>query len=228
MFGWLGRKRPNVVAFDIIGTVFSLEALRQPIAALGLPPSALEAWFAAALRDAFALAATGDFQPFTTVLEGALDQVLAEQGLNPPRGRRAAVIEQMERLSPRPDARQAFEALAAARIRIVALSNGSEAATRALLRSAGLEAMVERVVSVEDVRLFKPRREVYLRVARLCRVKPRRVALVAAHPWDIHGAKAAGLIAAYAAIERPFPPSLRAPDLGAASLSAVAKALAGR
>lgn len=67
MFGLGGQKRPKMVAFDIIGTVFPLEQLRSSIVALGLPPAGLEGWFAAGCRDAFAMAAVGDFEPFTTV-----------------------------------------------------------------------------------------------------------------------------------------------------------------
>ncbi len=80
MLGLSGPKRPKMLAFDIIGTVFPLEPLRPSIVALGLPPAGLEGWFAAGCRDAFAMAAVGDFAPFKTVLEAALDGVLAEQG----------------------------------------------------------------------------------------------------------------------------------------------------
>ena len=226
MFFRRRAKRPEVVAFDMVGTTFSLETLRPRIVALGLPPSGLETWFAAGLRDAFALAATGAFRPFTTVLEGALDQVLAEQGLAPPRHLRSDLLAGMESLAPRPDAHEAFTLLTEARIRIVALTNGSAAVTRKLLASAGLVSMVERIVSVDEVKHFKPRREVYRRVAKACRVRPRRIALVAMHPWDVHGAKSAGLTAAYVRSERPFPGFMRAPDLEAPSISAAARALA--
>ena len=50
--------------------------------ALESPPAGLEGWFAAGCRDVFALAAVRDFEPFATVLEAALEQVLTEQGLD--------------------------------------------------------------------------------------------------------------------------------------------------
>jgi len=59
MFGLGKPKRPTVVAFDIIGTVFPLEPLRSSIVSLGMPPAGLEGWFAAGCRDAFAMAAVG-------------------------------------------------------------------------------------------------------------------------------------------------------------------------
>ncbi len=226
MFGWGRPRRPKVVAFDVIGTVFPLEPLRPFVVALGLPPAGLEGWFAAGLRDAFALSATGDFEPFTTVLDGALDQVLAEQRLAPSAFARARLMGQMKRLPARPDARPAFETLHRAGLGIMAVSNGARAATWSLLEAARLDGLVEHVVSVEDIGLFKPRPEVYGHAAQVAGIKPRRLALVAAHPWDVHGAKAADLTAVYVSAERPFPSTMRPPDAEAPSLIGAARALA--
>jgi 2-haloacid dehalogenase len=225
MFGWGGSRRPRVIAFDVIGTVFPLEALRPAIVGLGLPPAGLEGWFAAALRDAFALSAAGDFEPFTTVLRGALDQVLAEQRLSPSASARAKLMAQFTHLPARPDARQAFETARRAGLRVMALSNGASAATWSLLKGSYLDGLVEHVVSVEDVQVFKPRREVYEHAARVAGVKARRLALVAAHPWDVNGAKAAGLTAAYVSAERPLSSGMRLPDVEAPSLAAAVRAL---
>jgi len=226
MPGLTSATRPKAVAFDIIGTVFPLHPLRPTIQELGLPPSGLEGWFAAGLRDAFALSAAGDFRPFTEVLSGALEEVLAEQDLSPPPETKALLMERMKNLVPRPDAREAFGTIARAGMQILALSNGTAASTRSLLAAAGLEDLVQHIVSVEEVQLFKPRREVYAFAAAQAGLEPSRLALVAVHPWDIHGAKAAGLTAAYVSAERPFPPVMRAPDIAAASLSEAAHALA--
>ena len=57
----------------------------------------------------------------------------------------------------------------------MALSNGASAAMWSLLKAARLDALVEHVVSVEDVQLFKPRREAYDHAARVARVKVRRL-----------------------------------------------------
>ena len=226
MFGWGRPKRPDVVAFDVIGTMFPLDPMRPSLMALGLPSAGLESWYATALRDALALTASGDFKPFVTVMEGALDQVLGEQGLAPPRAARQALLAQFRYLPARPDSRQALSLVAQARMRPILLTNGSEAGTRSLLRQAGLDGLVERIVSVEEVRLFKPRPETYAHAARRCRVRLNRMALVAVHPWDINGAMAAGCVGAYVTADRPFAGTMRAPDLQAPSLVAAVRALA--
>jgi len=226
MFGLGKPKRPKVVAFDIIGTVFPLNPLRAHVAAMGMPPAGLEGWFAAGCRDAFAMAAVGDYEPFTTVLEGALDQVLAEQGLEAPAHERKALVKQLERLAPRDGAREAFAILAESGIPVMALSNGAKSWTRKLLSDSELDAMVVDIVSVDEVKLAKPRGEVYRHAADKAGVEPGELALVAVHPWDIHGAAAAGLITAYLTAERPYSSAMRAPDLEGKTLPDLARSLA--
>lgn len=195
--------------------------------ALGLPADALEGWFAAGLRDAFALSAAGDFKPFAMVLDSALDEVLAEHGLTPAMGARTSLMEQFKQLPARPDAREAFEIAAQAGRPIIALSNGASSTTRSLMKNAGLDKLVAHIVSVDDVRLFKPRREIYDHAARIAKVKRRRLALVAVHSWDINGAKAAGLTTAYVSAERPFSSVMRTPDVEAPSLADATRKLLG-
>ena len=101
--------RPKVVAFDIFETVLSLEPLREALISLGLPSGALETWFAAGLRDAFALAATDQFAPFRTVLEGAFDETAAHHKLAPSPSEKAHVLDLMKSLPIHPDAKEAFQ-----------------------------------------------------------------------------------------------------------------------
>jgi len=216
--------KPRAVAFDMIGTTFSLEPVREPLRRLGLGEEGLETWFATGLRDAFALAATGGFSPFTKVLEGALDQLLAAKSL--PEGEdRADVFEALKTLSPYDDAHEAFSTVKDAGISVVALTNGSRSSTRKLLDRSGLDAFVDRIVSVEEVQTFKPKRDVYLHTAAEAGALPEELMLVAAHGWDVHGAKSAGLMAGFVTRGQPFPAFMRAPDIMGESLLAVCRQL---
>lgn len=199
--------------------------MRPALVALGLPPLALDFLYTAGLRDTFALAATGTCAPFQSVLSGCLDELIAMQGLETAPERRQAVLDMMKSLPPHEDAGAAFRVLAEAGIRIFALSNGAAGTTQGLLAAAGLEDLVERVLSVEDVKLAKPRAEVYLHAARAAGVAPGDMALIATHPWDLHGAMAAGLTAGYVARGRPYSPALRAPDITGETLLDVATAV---
>src|SRR4051794_31173898 len=151
--------KPKVVAFDIIETVFSLESLRDRLVALGLPETALEAWFAAGLRGAVSLAVTDPLSPFPPGLEAALPPILARHHLAFDPDKASSVQDGMKSLQAPPDAADSFLMLSDAGLRVLALSNGAASATEALLSGAGLDAYVERVLSVDDVKLSKPRRE---------------------------------------------------------------------
>jgi 2-haloacid dehalogenase len=227
VFGPGKPPRPKIVAFDVIGTLFPIAPLAPRIEALGLPAGALRGWFSAGLRDSFALAATGGFKPLNAVLEQALESVLAEQGVQgaTPESK-AALLQGLEELPARPDAAAAFRTLADAGMGVMALTNGSDPSTRKLLAAAELDGLVDHVVSVDAVELSKPRREAYAHAAQVARVSLDRMALVAAHSWDIQGAKAAGMTTAFLSLERPFSTVMRKPDLQAPSLSELAEQLA--
>lgn len=218
MFGLGKPARPQAVAFDVIGTLFPLEPLRPLITALGLPPAGLEGWFAAGCRDAFALAVLDRFEPFASVLDAALEVVLAEQGLSASSSARKAVIDGLEQLDARAGGETALASLADAGVPAIALSNGSKSATGALLKRAGLSDAFAHIVSVEEPKAFKPRREVYALAADTARVAPGRLALVAAHAWDIQGAHAAGLSTAYLSADRPYSAVMHKPDVTGATL----------
>lgn len=192
---------------------------------MGLPPTALEGWFAAGLRDAFALALTGGFEPFATVLEAALDGVLAEQELSADKADKKALVESLGELPPRAGAAKALSMLAGAGVTVLALTNGSRRSTAKLINRAAFAAPPQHIVSVDDVKRSKPAAEVYAHAAEVAGVEPGELALIAAHAWDIQGAHAAGLVTAYLSAERPFSPVLHAPDVAAATLPECAAAL---
>lgn len=185
--------RPEVVAFDVIETLFSIEPLRQRLTDAGLPGDALELWFASVLRDGFALSAAGAPRPFPEVAEAALRVILASARLRPDAARLAAVLDGFGTLPPHPEVKPALELLQQAGIRVVTLTNGAAATTEKLLLRAGLAGLVERTLSVDEVGPWKPFAAPYLHAAKVCQVQPEQLALVAVHAWDVLGASAVGL-----------------------------------
>ncbi len=215
----------RAVAFDIIETVFSLESLRPGLAPLGLPPNTLDTWFAASLRDAFALAATNEFAPFRKVMGDALADLLQRHNLPVMENRIVSFLDGMKNLDAQPDAHRAFSLLDEAGLPIVAVSNGASAATQHLLDRAALTPLVRRVFSVEDVGFSKPRREVYAHVAASLGLREPEICLVAAHAWDVHGARAAGLHGAFVSRGQPYPATMRKPSVVGDELVDTAEAI---
>jgi 2-haloacid dehalogenase len=219
-------KRPHAVALDIVETVFALEPLSARLKSAGLPETALRLFFAQMLRDAFALEASGAFKPFKEVAAASLAVVMANHGVPAEQAKIQAVLAGFAELPPHPDVAPALQRMKGAGLRIIALTNGGAENTLKLLDRALLTSFVEKVISIDEVRRWKPSREVYLHAARTLGVEPARLALVAAHAWDVHGAKQAGLCGAWVKRQdKVYQAAMQPPDVQGDSLLAVAEAL---
>ena len=186
------RRRPEVVAFDVNETLLDLAPVRAALVELGEPASVLPTVFARTLVIGFATAATGGWCRFRDAFEDALAQTT---GLDP--ADRSRMADAFGQLSPHPDVEPALRLLAGAGVRAVTLSHGSPGVAEAGLSRGGVLPLVERTLTSESIRAWKPNREVYLWAAGKCGVPPERLALVAAHGWDVQGAQRAGLTGAW-------------------------------
>jgi 2-haloacid dehalogenase len=216
-------RRPAVVAFDVIETLMSLEPLRARLTDIGQPPALLEAWYTRTLRDGMALSATGDFVAFGDVAEAAL-RALTNYTIGDEQV--ASVMAGWEGLPAFPDALPAITRLTEAGVRVACLTNGSAYLVSSFVNRTGLGSGVDRVISVEEVYRWKPAGVVYRYATEVLGVPPDRLALVAAHDWDCHGAKRAGLTTGWVSRKSggygaPFAP----PDVTGEDLTEVAAKL---
>ncbi|MBA3618792.1 MAG: haloacid dehalogenase [Acidothermales bacterium] len=217
--------QPRVVVFDVIETLFSLEPTRAAMTEVGLPPDALEVWFARLLRDAFAITAAGGYAGFEVVAKGALTTVLGE---GQDRGDHIAeILGSLSALPAHQDAEPALSACARAGVPVVALTNGTAEGTDHLLDRSGLAPLVSRVLSVHDVGMWKPHPSVYQ--AAIGEVEPQEAALLAVHGWDIYGARHAGLMTGWCSrLDGILPPSLGPADVEGDDLVTVVERLLER
>lgn len=210
----MNRSRPAVVAFDVNETLLDLAPVRAALVEAGETPALLPTVFARTLLTGMAGAVTGTWFPFRDAFDAALAQ---ESGLGP--ADRATVADAFLELAPHPDVEPALRRLTTAGVRVVTLTHGSPGVAEAGLERGGVSALVERSLSSAGIRAWKPAREVYLWAAGSCGVAPDRMALVAAHGWDVHGAQRAGLTGGwFPRSERTYPavydePHVQAPDL---------------
>ena len=211
------------MAFDVIDTLMSLEPLRARLTGVGQPPALLEAWYTRTLRDGMALSAAGDYAGFTDVAEAALRALthftISEEQV-------AAVMAGFGELPAFPDAVPAITSLAEAGLRVACLTNGPASLTSSFIDRAGLGSGVDRVISVEEVYRWKPAGVVYRYAAEVLGVPSDQLALVAAHDWDCHGAKRAGLITGWVSRKSGgFGAPFAAPDVAGEDLTEVAARL---
>ncbi|MEP7024152.1 MAG: haloacid dehalogenase type II [Actinomycetota bacterium] len=187
-------QRPSVVVFDVNETLSDMSPMADRFADLGVPGSMAKQWFAALLRDGFALTAAGASEKFAMIGEGVLRTLLAPEELD--RDLDEAVQHVMSGFTALPvhlDVPEGVRALHDLGLRLVTLTNGSTAFGEQLFAQAGIRDAFEALLSVEDAGAWKPDPASYAYAARTCRVEAAEMLLVAAHPWDIDGASRAGL-----------------------------------
>jgi 2-haloacid dehalogenase len=194
----------RALAFDVFGTLLDW---RSTIAS-AFRDSGLEADPDELADDwrARALAATQDvnqkqrpWRTFDELHEITLGELLDERDLELPSEGCAALVSAWHRLAPWPRAPAGLEALRRGRV-VAALSNGNVALLVDLVRHGDLR--FDCLFSAELARVYKPDAEVYRTGVRLLGLEANEVMMVAAHPFDLKGARGAGLRTAF--IDRPL------------------------
>jgi 2-haloacid dehalogenase len=217
----VSRLRPEVVAFDVNETLLDLAPVRAALVEAGQPDTLLPTVFARTLLTGMAGLAVGSWCRFRDAFDAALAQT-SELG----DADRATVLEAFGELAPHRDVEPALRRLTEGGIRVITLSHGSPGIAEAGLERGGITPLVERSLSSEAIRAWKPSREAYLWAAGSCGVAPDRMALVAAHGWDVLGAQRAGLTGAwFPRSERTYPAVYEPPHVTAPDLAGVVEAL---
>jgi len=216
----------RAVVFDVMGTLFDLAPVRQRLTQLGAPAGALEAWFGRMLHSSAALTLVDEFHPFREIGKTTLLTTLAQ--LEVESARADEVLQALGQLDPYPDASRAFNLLEDAGVPAVTLTNGGRPHTEKLLESAGLRSRVQHVLTVDDVGAYKPHPEPYRYAARTLGLPTESLTLIAAHGWDVLGARAAGLSAIWVdRLERRWPFPTVEPSTASNLVEAVEMAVAG-
>lgn len=186
--------RVDAVVFDVLETLLDLDPLGDRLEAVGQPASVLGPFFMRFQRDAMALTLTGDVADFTATARQALrtetQQSMSEDAIS-------HVLAGFAEVPAFPDAAPALRKLSEAGVAIGCLTVGDPDNTRSFLAGAGLEQYVDQVVTCDAVGVWKPAPQVYRHAASALDCELPRMALVAVHAWDCHGAKKAGALAGW-------------------------------
>ena len=136
-------------------------------------------------------------------------------------------MDRYKNLPPFPDAAPGLGSLKERGYLLAAFSNGEVDAVREVLQRAELLPLLDDVVSVDDVKSFKPDPAVYSHAVRRLGRSPSSIWLVSSNPFDVIGAKTAGLRAAWIKREATalFDPWGVEPDLVLSSLDQLAVSL---
>lgn len=182
-----------VYVFDAYGTLFDVHSavfrLRERIGPGAEPLS--ELWRIKQLEYSWVRSLMRRHADFWRLTEDALDFALAQVGGIDPSLRRPLLGAYRE-LDAYPEVVEALSALKAGGARLAILSNGSADMLATATHSAGLDDLLDAVLSVEEAGIFKPDRRVYQIVLDRFGVAAGEVSFQSSNCWDAAGAAAFG------------------------------------
>ncbi|MCP5159405.1 MAG: haloacid dehalogenase type II [Gammaproteobacteria bacterium] len=192
-------EKTYALGFDVYGTLVDPLALAETLRALvgeqAVPFAGL--WRAKQLEYSFRRGLMRRYVDFDVCTRQALRCTQQTLHCELPESDQDRLMEAYLYLPMFPEVAASLNALKLQSLQLVAFSNGVEASIRALLANAGVLPLLEDVVSVDDLRTFKPDPEVYAYLARRTGRAPNQTWLVSSNAWDVIGAKAAGLRAVW-------------------------------
>ncbi len=222
--------RPAAIVFDVNGTLLDAGALEPLFRRVFGDGGVLRLWYSEALLYSQSITLAGAYLPFATIGGAVLRMLGAARGVAVGEAEVEELRASMLALPAFPDVAGALGRLREAGYRLATLTNSAPDPEGDPLARAGIADLFERQFSVDAARRFKPAPETYRMAAEGLGVLVGSICLVAAHPWDTLGARAAGCRAALVARPgyAPLPPAgLPRPEIEAADLGAIADRIIG-
>ena len=219
----------TILVFDVNETLLDVKALRPHFERIFKDGAVLKEWFAQTLLYSQTVTQTSTYIDFGKLAGAGLQMVAEIHQVKLTADDLEGVIKAIGTLPPHPEVLGALQTLKKEGFHLVALTNSAGTVAKQQIGHAGLEHMFERLFSVDAISKYKPAVEAYRYVADELKVQTSELTMVAAHPWDLIGAKAAGCEIAF--IQRPgtaWFPLMPKPALTAKTLTQLADQLIAR
>jgi 2-haloacid dehalogenase len=200
----------DACVFDAYGTLFDVNsAAAQCRDALGPDADAFSAtWRRKQLEYTWLRSLMGVHADFWQVTAEALDYACARHGIGDAT-LRERLLDIYRRLDAYPEVPAMLAGARAAGLKTAILSNGAPAMLQSAVEAAGIGALLDHVLSIEDVGIYKPHPRVYELAVDVLGVTAKRICFLSANGWDAAGAAQFGFRAVW--INRAGEPRERLP-----------------
>jgi 2-haloacid dehalogenase len=201
------KRGPQIKAlvFDAYGTLFDVHSVIQLCDEI-FPSQGTQlslTWRAKQLEYTWLKSLMGRYQDFGKVTEAALKFACKSLKLDCPPESRKRLMQAYLSLEPYPEVKEALASLSHYKLAI--LSNGSPRMLKALVKNSGLTKVFDKVISVDEVKIYKPSPKVYALASKKLKVPKNNIGFVSSNYWDICGANSFGMRAFW--INRAWNPS---------------------
>ncbi len=186
--------KPLALVFDAYGTLYDVHS----VVALcdrywpGRGGAVSQLWRTKQLEYTWQRSLMRRYVPFSRITEASLRHACAALGLPLADAQIAALMQQYLNLSPYPEALPALATLGGKKLAI--LSNGSPDMLEPLVTASGLDKVLDAVLSVAEVGIYKPDPRVYQLAVDRLGVPKQAIGFVSSNCWDACGAKSFGFL----------------------------------
>ncbi len=187
----------EMIIFDVNQTMFSLSEIEKRFKEKKLNKTLVDFWFNSVLKEGFSYSLSGKFIDFKTIGSNELKKIFLKKNKKIKMQSINYIMDGFSELKVHKDIFNALKVLNRKKIKVITLTNGSIMNTNLLLKKNKIENLVDKCFSVDQFNIWKPHKDVYLNTCKIMKIKPDNSLMIAAHGWDINGAKLAGLKTAF-------------------------------
>lgn len=224
----MGSDVKITLAFDVYGTLVDPSAMAVHLAAdVGVRAEEFtEFWREKQLEYAFRRGLMRNYVAFSVCTAEALRYTCARFRVDLSEARQSELLYLYQKLPPFSDALPALTSLQSVG-RLFAFSNGTASHADAVLKNSKLRDYFVGIVSADAVQDFKPSPAVYLHARRVAGAWSAPFCVVSSNPWDVIGARSAGLDAVWVrrSAEKIYDPWGIEPSVTVSSLTELAAGL---
>jgi len=218
--------RPQVLVFDVYGTLLDMAEVERKINLITDSKRGYVIWFEMFMQYCFANNSLDSFQDFISIARATLQMTGRQLGRTIPDTEANEVMERLKQLPVHEEVQGCLSELNDQGYRITALTNAPEKIFCDRMERTGLISYFEAVWSAETVQKYKPDRRVYEWAAEKLNVALPDMLMITSHGWDVAGAKNAGMRTAFIKRSRqllyPLSPE---PDVVCSSLTELSSAI---
>ncbi len=194
----------NSIVFDAYGTLFDINAAARKSALLSSNSllrsnweDLAETWRRKQIEYTWLQNILNSHTDFLDITKISLDFALEEMALNQEPKLRETLLDLYWTSEAYPEVVQVLKELKDLDVKLSVLSNGTPEMLLAACASTGIEKLLDFVVSVEEIGIFKPDARVYELVNTKMEYKISEVLFVSSNGWDIVGANKFGFSTAW-------------------------------
>jgi 2-haloacid dehalogenase len=182
----------RALVFDAYGTLFDVHSISIACESLfpGKGTELSRLWRTKQLEYTWLRSLMGRYTEFEAITRDALGYACGALGLELAQSDAMLLMESYRQLDTFPEVRDALAALRSRKLAI--LSNGSSAMLNALVEHAGMVKLFDAVISVDELRMFKPHPSVYGLATKYLGVDASEIGFASSNFWDVSGASSFG------------------------------------